>query len=244
MRNAKKGKWLACVIHLHYFGGMLRAISLGFASLSDKGIMGILAQVMLLTLLAFIILGFGLWYLVDTAFHSLGYANDGGLSAIAAVAVLLISGLVLFRMIAIAITWVFSDDIIDIVEARYYPFEAARGKRPTNLQSLRMGLRSAMRALGYNLLALPVYVVLLVTGIGAPLVFLGVNALLLGRDLEDMLVARHGHRLAAFGKGERLMLGLTGAAGMMVPLLQFVVPVVATAAAVHMAHGKYRVRTN
>lgn len=222
---------------------MFRAISLGFASLSDKGIMLILARVMLLTLLAFAILGFALWYAIDAIFHQLGYADDGGLSAVAAVAVLLISGLVLFRMIAIAITWVFSDDIIDIIEAKHYPFEAARGKRPSNWLSARMGLRSAMRALGYNLLALPFYLILLVTGIGAPLVFLGVNALLLGRDLEDMLVARHGHHFAAFGKGERLMLGLAGAAGMMVPLLQFVVPVVATASAVHMAHGKFRVRT-
>ena len=243
MRSAQKGKWLACVIHLHYLGEMFRAISLGFASLSDKGIMLILARVMLLTLLAFAILGFALWYAIDATFHQLGYADDGGLSAVAAVAVLLISGLVLFRMIAIAITWVFSDDIIDIIEAKHYPFEAARGKRPSNWQSARMGLRSAMRALGYNLLALPFYLILLVTGIGAPLVFLGVNALLLGRDLEDMLVARHGHHFAAFGKGERLMLGLAGAAGMMVPLLQFVVPVVATASAVHMAHGKFRVRT-
>ncbi len=243
MRSAQKGKWLACVIHLHYLGEMFRAISLGFASLSDKGIMLILARVMLLTLLAFAILGFAFWYAIDAIFHQLGYADDGGLSAVAAVAVLLISGLVLFRMIAIAITWVFSDDIIDIIEAKHYPFEAARGKRPSNWQSARMGLRSAMRALGYNLLALPFYLILLVTGIGAPLVFLGVNALLLGRDLEDMLVARHGHHFAAFGNGERLMLGLAGAAGMMVPLLQFVVPVVATASAVHMAHGKFRVRT-
>ena len=81
---------------------------------------------------------------------------------------------------------------------------------------------------------------LLVTGIGAPLVFLGVNALLLGRDLEDMLVARHGPQTATFGKQRRLLLGLVGAGGMMVPLLQFIVPVVATAAAVHMAHGNGR----
>jgi uncharacterized protein involved in cysteine biosynthesis len=220
---------------------MLRAISLGFASLSDKGITAILARVMLLTLLAFALLGFGLWYAIDWLFNALGYADDVGLSAVAAIALLLIGGLVLFRLIAIAILWAFSDDIIDIVEAKHYPFEAARGQRPSNMQSLRMGLLSARRALGYNLLALPVYLLLLVTGIGAPLVFLGVNALLLGRDLEDMLVARHGHHLAAFGKGERLMLGLAGAAGMMVPLLQFVIPVVATAAAVHMAHRKTRV---
>ncbi len=214
---------------------------MGFASLSDKGIMMILARVMLLTLLAFGILGLGLWHAIDWLFEALGYADDEGLSVVAAVAVLLLSGLVLFRTIAIAITWIFADDIIDLVEARHYPFAAARGTRPGNMQSLRMGLRSAGRALGYNLLALPVYLLLLVTGIGAPLLFLGVNALLLGRDLEDMLVARHGRDLAAFGKGERLLLGLAGAAGMMVPLLQFIIPVVATAAAVHMAHGKHRV---
>ena len=103
-----------------------------------------------------------------------------------------------------------------------------------------MGLRSAARALGYNLLALPFYLMLLITGFGAPLLFLGVNAILLGRDLEDMLTARHGHHLAGFTKGERLLLGLAGSAGMMVPLLQFVVPVVATSAAVHLAHGKQR----
>ena len=43
------------------------AISLGFASLSDKGIMRILARVMLLTLLAFVILGVGLWYALRLA---------------------------------------------------------------------------------------------------------------------------------------------------------------------------------
>ena len=41
-----------------------------------------LARVMLLTLLAFVILGFALWYAINTIFHQLGYADDGGLSAI------------------------------------------------------------------------------------------------------------------------------------------------------------------
>jgi CysZ protein len=219
---------------------MFRAISLGFASLSDRRIMLILAKVVSLTLVAFIVLGIVFWYLIDWAFGLLGVADDGTLSAIAAAAALILGGLVLFRMVAVAITWVFADEIIDAVEARHYPFEAARGRRPSNAQSLQMGLRSAGRALGYNLLALPLYLLLLITGIGAPLVFLGVNALLLGRDLEDMLVARHGHHLSGFGKGERLLLGLAGSAGMMVPVLQFVIPVVATSTAVHMAHGKIR----
>lgn len=219
---------------------MLRAISLGFASLSERRILSILLTVMVLTLLLLIVLGIGLWFGIDQAVEALGLSDSNLLSAVATFAVMAIAGLVLFRSIAVAITWVFSDDIIDIIEARHYPFEAARGKRPTNIQSLRMGLRSAGRALGYNLLALPFYLMLLITGFGAPLLFLGVNAILLGRDLEDMLTARHGQHLAGFTKGERLLLGLAGSAGMMVPLLQFVVPVVATSAAVHLAHGKQR----
>ncbi len=217
---------------------MLRAVSLGFASLSDSGIMRILLKVAGLTLLALIVLGTLLWFALNALFGWIGLAEAGLLSAVAVTAVLVIAGLILFRTIAVAITWVFSDDIIDIVEARHYPFEAAQGVRPTNAQSLRMGLHSAWRALAYNLLALPVYLILLVTGIGAPLLFLGVNALLLGKDLEDMLTARHGKRFAGFGKGERLLLGGAGAGGMMIPVVQFIIPVVATAAAVHMAHDR------
>ncbi|MGL5838710.1 MAG: EI24 domain-containing protein [Sphingorhabdus sp.] len=219
---------------------MISAILLGFSSLSDGRIMAILAKVMGFTLLALILIGGATWFLLDWLFRWFGFADSGLLSTVATAAALVFAGLVLFRTVAIAITWIFSDDIIDIVEAKHYPFEAAQGVRPTNAQSLRMGWRSARRALGYNLLALPFYLLLLITGIGAPLLFLGVNALLLGRDLEDMLVARHGQRFNAFGKGERLLLGLAGAAGMMIPVVQFIVPVVATAAAVHMAHGKHR----
>jgi CysZ protein len=219
---------------------MITAISLGFQSMKDKKIMGVLGTVMALTLVSFILLGLALWFALGWLFAAIGIAEGSAWSALASAAILLIGGLVLFRVIAVAITWVFADDIIDAVEAKHYPFEAVRGARPGAAKSLKMGLKSAGRALGYNLLALPVYLLLLVTGLGAPLVFLAVNALLLGRDLEDMLVARHGHHLAGFGKIERLMLGLAGTAGMMVPLLQFIIPVVATATAVHIAHGPRR----
>jgi CysZ protein len=216
---------------------MIHALSMGLSSLSDKKIMLILAKVMALTLLVCVGLGIGLWVGLDWLIRRMGLDDDGLISALASLAIMVFAGLLLFRMVAVAITWVFADDIIDAVEARHYPFEAARGTRPGIGKGLSMGLRSALRALLYNLLALPFYVILLVTGIGAPIVFLGVNALLLGRDLEDMLIARHGRERGELARGQRLLLGLAGAAGMMVPFLQFIVPVVATAAAVHMAHG-------
>lgn len=219
---------------------MIRAISMGLSSLSDKGVMLILAKVMALTLLVCIVLGAGLWFALDQLIGLAGMDDEGLIAALATIALLVLGGLLLFRMVAVAITWVFADDIIDAVEARHYPLAAMRGKRPGMGKGLAMGLRSAARALGYNLLALPLYLLLLLTGIGAPLVFLAVNALLLGRDLEEMLVARHGRDTASLGKGPRLLLGLAGTGGMMIPLLQFIVPVVATAAAVHMAHAEGR----
>jgi CysZ protein len=219
---------------------MIRAISMGLASLSDKGVMLILAKVMALTLFVCLGLGAGLWFALDRLIGIAGMEDEGLIAALASIALFVLGGLLLFRMVAVAITWVFADDIITAVEARHYPVAAMRGNRPGMAKGLAMGLRSAARALGYNLLALPLYLLLLLTGIGAPLVFLGVNALLLGRDLEEMLVARHGRDAATLGKGRRLLLGLAGTGGMMVPLLQFIVPVVVTAAAVHMAHSEDR----
>jgi CysZ protein len=215
---------------------MLRAISLAFDSLSDKRVIRVLAKVVALTLAAFIMFGVALWFGIDWLFEYYGLNDDGGLSAIVSVAILLFAGWVLFRSAAVAFTWVFADDIIDAVEDRHYPFAAAQGRRPTFAKAARMGLRSVARAIGYNLLALPVYLILLVTGVGTALAFLVVNGYLMGRDLEDMLIVRHGAEKASLGAIRRFVLGLGSVAAMLIPLVQFIVPVLATATAVHMAH--------
>jgi CysZ protein len=217
---------------------MMRAITLGFSSLSDRRVALVLVKVMALTLTAFLVLGVVLWFGIDTAFAHFGFSNDDGLSALISAAILFFSGWILFRGVAVAMTWVFADDIIDAVEDRHYPFASAQGQRPTFVKAARMGLRSIGRAVGYNLLMAPIYLILLFTGVGTALAFLLVNAYLLGRDLEDMLVVRHGPEHAALGAIRRFMLGLASVAAMLIPVFQLIVPVVATAAAVHMAHDR------
>ena len=217
---------------------MLRAISLAFTSLSDKRVVAVLAKVIGLTLAAFFVLGIVLWYVIDAAFQYYLPNDDGMLGAVAAAVVLAFSGWLLFRSLAIAFTWVFADDIIDAVEDKHYPFYAAQGQRPSVAKAACMGLRSIGRALGYNLLMIPVYLLLLVSGVGTPLAFLAVNGYLLGCDLEDMLVARHGPMRGEIGAIRRFVLGLGGVAAMLIPIVQFFVPVLATAAAVHIAHDK------
>lgn len=216
---------------------MLRSISLGIASLNDMRIMLVLAKVVALTLGVFAMTGVGLWFGIDHLFDRYGMKDDGGISALIAATVMAITGWVLFRAVAMAITWVFADDIIDAVEDRHYPFASAKGQRPGFAKAARMGLLSVGRAVGYNLLMSPVYLLLLFTGVGTALAFLLVNGYLIGRDLEDMLISRHGEE-QRLGAIRRFVLGLGSTAAMLIPIVQFIVPVVATAAAVHMAHDK------
>lgn len=223
---------------------MIQAIIMAFESLADRRVQRLLIRVVLLTLLAFLILGFGLWWVMSWGMGWIGLnqigvsANDATVfSAFLAAATTLLSTVLLFRIIAVSITWIFADDIIDAVEDRYYPKQAMTGKRPGLATGMQMAIRSVVRVIGYNLLALPLYLVLLVTGIGTAIAFLLINALLLGRDLEDMMVARHGKEHGAMRKLPRLLLGLAGTAGMLIPFFNLIVPVLATATAVHMAHS-------
>jgi uncharacterized protein involved in cysteine biosynthesis len=217
---------------------MIRALMLSFQSLSDRRVAILLAKVIVLTILVFGALGVGLWYLLDALFAYLGWQDDGTLSALASFALLLLSGVLLFRVVAVAITWIFADDIIDAVEDRHYPAHAELGQKPGLAAGTAMAMRSVARVIGYNLLALPVYLLLLITGVGTAIAFLLVNALLLGRDLEDMLVARHGKARGSIATLPRLLLGLLGTAGMLIPFVNLLVPVIATAMAVHLVHGE------
>ncbi len=223
---------------------MIQAIVMAFQSLADTRVQRLLVRVILLTLLAFLVLGFALWWVMSWGMGwigldriGVGADNASVFGAFLAAATTLLSTLLLFRIVAVAITWVFADDIIDAVEDRHYPQHAMTGKRPGLVNGAGMALRSVARVIGYNLLALPIYLLLLFTGIGTAIAFLLVNALLLGRDLEDMLVARHGKEHGTMRKLPRLLLGLTGTVGMMVPFFNLIVPVLATATAVHMAHS-------
>lgn len=211
---------------------------LSFQSLSDRRVALVMVKVVVLTLVALIVSGIGLWSALQALFAWLNVNDTGFWSGLLSAAIVALSGILLFRAVAIAMTWVFADDIIDAVEDRHYPSHAAFGKRPSLGAGLQMAMKSVARVVGYNLLALPVYLLLLFTGAGTAIAFLLINALLLGKDMEDMLVARHGAK-GVMNKLSRVMLGLFGTAGMMVPLVNLFVPVLATAMAVHLVHSEH-----
>ncbi len=223
---------------------MFQAFTRSLAQLGDRTILAILLKVILLSLLLFAIFGVAAYFGLVWSFAWLGW-NDGGFAAAAAAAIIaILTGLLLFRIVAIFVLNIFSDDIVDAVERRYYPDRAETAKPPGYVLGIKMGLASAGRALGYNILAAPLYAVLLVTGIGAPIAFFAVNAILLGRDLQDMVFARHAadYRNLAAGPGlaklDRFILGLIAALLLAIPFVNFLAPLLGAAMATHLVHRK------
>lgn len=224
---------------------MLDAFLLSIRQLGDKRILGVFLKSMLLTLAIFALLGTGLWLGVDALVSHYFDASDSIASLIAAAALLLgaLGAWLLFRVIAVAVIGVFADEVVHAVEARHYPDRFATARDLSFARSLGMGARSAGRALLVNLLLVPLYIVLLVTGVGTALAFFLVNSWLLGRDLGDMVAVRHlpAADLARWRGATRLSrftLGAADTALFFVPFVNFVAPVLGAAMATHLFHRR------
>lgn len=224
---------------------MLEAFLLSIRQLGDRRILAVFVKSMLLTLAIFAALGTALWFGVDALVAHYFDASDSIASLIAAAALLigLLGAWLLFRAIAVAVISVFADEVVHAVEAKHYPAQFAVARDLSFARSLGMGLRSAGRALLINLVLAPLYILLLVTGIGTALAFFLVNSWLLGRDLGDMVAVRHmpAADLARWRGATRLSrfaLGAAGTALFFVPFVNFAAPVLGAAMATYLFHRR------
>jgi len=221
------------------FAAALRA----FPSIFHGAALRLLFKTLLLTLLAFAILALALWSGIHAARLHFGWAGNrgwGGLAEATATALATIAAAwLLFRATAMAIMNLFADDIVAAVERDSYPQAAARARPVGWGRSFHFALRSLLRTIGWNLLALPAYALLLVTGVGTIGLFLILNAALLGRDLADMVEPRHPD-LPPVPRGSRWLMGLVSALLFLVPILNLLAPIWSAAMAVHMLHGARR----
>lgn len=223
---------------------MLSAFSLALGQLGDRQVIAVIVKSALVALALFAALGALAWWGLDRA---LARWSGGSEDIHGLIALLLVigGGWLLWRVIALAVMQFFADDVVRAVEARHYPEALASARQVPMAEELAEGLKGAGRALLFNLLALPVAAVLLVTGVGAPLVFLFVNAVLLGRELTGMVWLRHRHDADAplpLSGFERLGLGGAVAGLLTVPFVNLVAPVLGAAAATHLVHRKLKGR--
>lgn len=218
-------------------GKVMASLLMAMRQLSDPAVLRVLAKSLALTVAVFAALGVALFYGLQAGFAWFGW-NEGGLaSATAAALIAVLAFWFLFRVVALAVLQFFADEIVAAVERRHYP-EAAKQARALHLrEEVRNSLRGVVRALGYNLLAVPLAALLVMTGIGSALVFLAVNAVLLGRELTDMAWLRHCSENPSDNPvrwSERFVLGAIIAGMLLVPVAGLLAPVIGAAAGTHL----------
>lgn len=224
---------------------MIQALLLSIGQLGDKRIVAVFLKSMLVTLALFAALGAALWFGIQYLVAHTFAASESMASLAAATAILiaLLGAWLLFRVVAIAVIGIFADEVVHAVEAKHYPERFSTARDLSFARSAAMGLKSAGRAVLANIVFSPVYLLLLVTGIGTPIAFFLVNSWLLGRDLGDMVAVRHmpARDVRRWRDTTRVTRFATGAAGtglFFIPFVNLIAPIVGAAMATHLFHRR------
>jgi uncharacterized protein involved in cysteine biosynthesis len=215
---------------------VISALTKALAQLSDPRIQRVVWLSAGLALLVLLALAVGLWLAIDWL-----ALFEGWLEAVAdwgAALVVFVLAIVLFPA-AISLTMgLFLEQVADAVEARHYP-----GLPAPRAQSVReaigAGVRLALAALALNLLALPLYLLLLFVPPASLVLFYAINGHLLGREYFETVALRRldGRRARQLRRAQSGRVFLAGAVItflLTVPVLNLVAPVVATAFMLHL----------
>ena len=226
----------------------ITSLLLGLRQLLDGRVLRILLKSLVVTLLAFVVVAFAGYHAIDWGIEWLGLSDNlfAGAQGVrgAASALLAVIGLWLtWRILAMAVIQFYAEDVVKAVEARHYPHAASAARDLPLGEQVANSAKAAGRALVANLIALPFALALLFTGIGPWVVFWLVNAVLVGRELQDMVWLRHrrdGAQAAPVSRGERFTLGGVIAGLLAIPFVNLLAPVLGAAGAAHLVHRKDR----
>jgi CysZ protein len=231
---------------------MFRAATLALAQLFDSRFIRVAGLSTMATMLLFVLLAVAAGWGTAALLGSVNVASlphwlaggwvwlDGLVATLGGFS-FFIGLLFLFPAVATLVMGALLDDVVDAVEDRHYP--ARKAVRPTGMwRGAWLGLASGARMLLVNLLLLPVYLILLVTGIGPFLLYLLVNGYLLGRDYVQMVSVRHldktaerTHRKAT--RGSQFALGVLVSLLFLVPFVNLLAPLLGAAMATHIFHS-------
>ncbi|HMT44398.1 MAG TPA: EI24 domain-containing protein [Chakrabartia sp.] len=224
---------------------LIHALSLTFAQLGDRRIMAVFAKSMLITLILCVLLWVGLAQGVLALVQGWSAQFGDGAVLVDVIVWLLSFALAMlgFRAIAMPITGLFGDEVVAAIEDRHYPQASEQAARAPLSVSVRLGLASLARVVLVNLVALPAYLFLIFTAIGPLILFVGLNAVLLGRDLAEMVAVRHldGPERRQWLRNNRLdyaLLGLAVTGLFLIPFVNLIAPIVGAGAATHMFHKR------
>ncbi|MBC7954008.1 MAG: EI24 domain-containing protein [Rhodospirillaceae bacterium] len=215
---------------------MFSALIKAFGQLSDPKLRRVIRLGIAGAMACYVALVALVWFtLTHVSLFEQGWADTGADVALGLVA--LVVPILFFPALATAIMGAMLDDVADAVEARHYP--QLNWPRPQKWPEILLTtLRFLVVMVAVNLLVLPIYVVLLITGLSIGL-FLIVNGYLLGREYFELVAFRRLDPKEArlcfrHNLGRLWLAGGVIAFLFSVPLLNLLAPAIATAFMVHL----------
>jgi len=179
---------------------------------------------------------------IGSAINGLNAIINDWIIELTFIPVILLSSYFLFPPVAIVVMGIFLDKIVFAVEEEYYPGSMAT--RHVGLsESIIGGMRLAALMILLNLLALIPYIFLLFTtgGIGTMILYLAINGYLLGRENFELVASGHlqveGIRVQRKRFQTKIFTsGVLISAMFIVPFVNILAPIVATAFMTHVFH--------
>lgn len=218
---------------------MLTSISRSAAQLSDPRIRRVLIRSIALTIAILVPMLVGIWFGLDQIEVSQGWLH--WIIDILGALALFVLAWVLFSVVASLVVSFFLDEVADAVEVRHYPGLSPARRQPLG-ELIREGLRFAGVSILLNVLALPIYALLLFLPPTNLVVFYGLNGYLLSREYFELVAfrrrtPREARRMRQAHPGQLLLVGVLIAFLLTVPLVNLIAPVFATALMVHLYHA-------
>jgi uncharacterized protein involved in cysteine biosynthesis len=216
--------------------GIFAAFSRAVEQLPDPAFRKVLLQSVGLTLLAYVVAGLGLSY----GLHSLPHIDfpfvDWLIAFVSSIG-LAFALAFFFPTIASLFLGLFLDDIAEAVEGRYYP-DKSPGHALSFGAAMFYSLRFAVLVLAVNLLALPLYLILLWFPPFSVVIFYGLNGYILGREYFELVAMRHvaprtARALRKAYRGRIFLAGTIISFLLTIPVVNLFMPLIATAAMVH-----------
>jgi CysZ protein len=213
---------------------MFTALGRAFGQLSDPPVARVVGRSVLASLVALVALVILLsWAISGTDWFAADWLN--GLTTLAGTLGAVVLAWFLFPAVVLAVSGLFLDQVVAAVERRWYP-----GRPPSRPVPLATDLGSSLGMAGLvvvlNLLALPFYLLL---PAGTVLLYYALNGYLLGRQYFELVALRHvgpdaARRLRVWVGMKLFWAGATFAFLSSIPLVNLLVPVIATATMVHL----------
>ena len=222
---------------------ILSSLQAALSQLGDPRFRAVLLRGLGITLVALFLFGWlfvtGIGWLVPDSLSLPWIGEITWVDNAASVAgAVLILGLSVFLMVPVAsaVTGFFLEEVAEAVEEVHYP--ASRAGQAGLGESLRDAIGFLGLLIVANLAALVLYLFFIPF---APLIFWGMNGLLLGREYFQMVAMRHLGRQGATAmrrrhRGTIWITGVLMAIPLTVPLLNLLVPIVGAATFTHLYH--------